>query len=112
MGEKNKGLIVITKTFFRKVKDFFISLLEKNVETNEVITENFNEPENIDENEESEKDRFFKGYNDYKSHKIETSELSGSELIKMNSMLEEEVKMNQEKLFETMKKQRDAENNN
>ena len=49
-----------------------------------------------------------------KQKKIDVSELSGSELVKMNAMLEEENKMNKNKLLEAMEElnKKNSESNN
>ena len=104
MEEKNNELIVAAKTFFKKVKEFFLNLFKNEVkekeatdEENVVVEENkieiTNDKEDIDEKKE-----FFKKYEEFKAEKLDVSELSGSELVKMNAMLEEETKMNKQKL--------------
>lgn len=104
MEENNKGLIVAAKTFFKKVKEFFLNLLKKEDEKiNEIVIEEIeiktDKNENIDvENTSDKKEEFFKKYEAFKAEKIDVSELSGSELVKMNAMLEEETKMNKQKL--------------
>ena len=104
MEEKNNGLIVVAKTFFKRVKEFFLNLLKKEDEKiNENAVEEFetktnkNETTKVEENTD-EKEEFFKKYEAFKAEKIDVSELSGSELVKMNAMLEEETKLNKQKL--------------
>ena len=104
MEENNNGLIVAAKTFFKKVKEFFFNLLKKEDEKiNEIVVEEIeiktdkNEITKVEDNVD-EKEEFFKKYEAFKEGRIEVSELSGSELVKMNAMLEEETKMNKQKL--------------
>lgn len=110
MEDKNNGLIVVAKTFFKKVKEFFLNLLKKEdkkieestIEEKEVETEK-SEVTKVEDNLE-EKEKFFKKYEAFKNEKIDVSELSGSELIKMNAMLEEEAKLNKQRLQNTLNK--------
>lgn len=110
MEEKNNGLIVVAKTFFKKVKEFFFGLFKKEDEKinefadeeKKVETEK-NEVTKTEDNLE-EKEKFFEKYEAFKNEKIDVSELSGSELIKMNAMLEEEAKLNKQRLENTLNK--------
>lgn len=110
MEEKNNGLIVVAKTFFKKVKEFFFGLFKKEDEKinefadeeKKVETEK-NEVKKTEDNLE-EKEKFFEKYEAFKNEKIDVSELSGSELIKMNAMLEEEAKLNKQRLENTLNK--------
>lgn len=104
MEENNKGLVVVAKTFFKRVKEFVLNLFKKEDEKiNENTVEEFeaktdkNEIAKVEDNTD-ERDEFFKKYEAFKAEKIDVSELSGSELVKMNAMLEEETKLNKQKL--------------
>lgn len=104
MEENNKGLVVVAKTFFKRVKEFFLNLFKKEDEKiNENTVEEFesktdkNEITKVEDNTD-EREEFFKKYEAFKAEKIDVSELSGSELVKMNAMLEEETKLNKQKL--------------
>lgn len=121
MEEKNKSLIIATKTFFKKIKDFFINLFVKseNKENNNEeinaessIEDTLDKEKNNNEEKLDEKEEFFKKYNAYKAHEIDVSELTGSELIKINAMLEEENKKNKEKMFDAMEQYRKSQNSN
>lgn len=110
MEEKNNGLIVVAKTFFKKVKEFFFGLFKKE---DEKIYEFADEEKKVEtekndvtktEDNLEEKEKFFEKYEAFKNEKIDVSELSGSELIKMNAMLEEEAKLNKQRLENTLNK--------
>lgn len=110
MEEKNNGLIVAAKTFFKSVKEFFLNLFKKESKMNEtaeeekvVIEENKNEIPEVKDDIDDKKE-FFKKYEAFKAEKLDVSELSGSELIKMNAMLEEETKINKQKLQNALNK--------
>lgn len=129
MEEKNNGLIVAAKTFFKKVKEFFLNLFKKEEIKTEEVKEEVKEEVTVGEvpvieikkkeeqKEETadDKEEFFKKYELFKAEKLDVSELSGSELVKMNAMLEEEMKMNKNKLNEALNefnKKKSEESNN
>ena len=119
MEEKNKGLIVSAKTLFKKITDFFKNLFKKEEKIEEVEEKTVDiveakEEQKIEKNEVDEKTEFFKKYEAFKAKKIDVSELSGSELVKMNAMLEEESKMNKDKLLDAMEElnKKNSESNN
>lgn len=112
MEEKNNGLIVAAKTFFKKVKEFFLNLFKKeeikteevkeDVTVGEVPVIEIKKKEEPKEETIDDKDEFFKKYELFKAEKLDVSELSGSELVKMNAMLEEEMRMNRDKLNDAL----------
>lgn len=110
MEDKNNGLIVVTKSIFDKIKNFF-----KNIFGKKVIEESSSEPFNeINDNilESSQEDvekvteadsiqdkkEFFKKYKEYKEGKINAEDFIGSEKVKLYLMLEEELNINTRKL--------------
>ena len=125
MEEKNNGLIVAAKTFFKKVKEFFLNLFKKEeIKTEEVKEEvtvgevpviEIKKKEEQKEETADDKEEFFKKYELFKAEKLDVSELSGSELVKMNAMLEEEMRMNRDKLNDALNefnKKKSEESNN
>lgn len=112
--ENNNGLIVVTKSIFDKIKNFFKRLFSKNeilsskssnTQEETVETENTIEIEaiEIDTIKNKEKKEFFKKYQDYKDGKINTSDFSGSEKVKIGMMLDEELNLSQKKFEEAMR---------
>lgn len=120
MGEKNKDFTISVKTFFKKISDFFKNLFKKEEKLENVVEENAEdiieskEETKVEKTEVDDKTEFFQKYEAFKAKKIDVSELSGSELVKMNAMLEEENKMNKNKLLEAMEElnKKNSESNN
>ncbi len=106
MENKNNGLIVVTKSIFDKIKDFFKNIFSKKV-TEEISHEVSNQKEDnvlevvqkeIETNQQKDKKEFFKKYNELKEGKISASDFTGSEKVKLNLMLDEELNINSKKL--------------
>lgn len=112
MENKNNSLIVVTKSIFNKIKNFFRNIFNKKVIENEpsessnkiedinTITEKIEEVENSSYND---KEEFFKKYKEFKEGKIKASDFTGAEKVKLSSILDEELKINSKKLEQIQK---------
>lgn len=116
---KNNELIVVTKSVFDKIKMFFKNIFNKNKSENDSYTSsNESNKTNVDtENvtkqltnhlelkniKEKEKQDFFKKYKDYKDGKVTSSSFLGSEKVKLNKMLNEELTLNKKSFEKAIK---------
>ena len=111
MEEKNNSLIVVTKSIFDKIKNFFRNIFNKKViapseESNKAedinaISEKVEEE--IEADLEDDKKEFFKKYKEFKEGKINASDFTGAEKVKLNSILDEELNINSKKLEQIQK---------
>lgn len=114
MGDKNKALVVTTKSIFDKIKNFFKNIFgKKNTEENpsdekiknaEISERVMEEIENsIETDVTDEKSEFFKKYNDFKEGKISASDFEGAEKVRLNLILNEELNISTKKLEQIQK---------
>lgn len=113
MENKNNSLIVVTKSIFDKIKNFFRNIFNKKV-IKDMPSENLNKVEDIDtiaekieeeigSNSEDDKKEFFKKYNDLKNEKVDASDFTGAEKVKLSSILDEELNISRKKLEQIQK---------
>lgn len=111
MENKNNSLIVASKSIFDKIKNFFRNIFNKKViapseESNKAedinaISEKVEEE--IEADLEDDKKEFFKKYKEFKEGKINASDFTGAEKVKLNSILDEELNINSKKLEQIQK---------
>lgn len=109
MIDKNKSLIKSEKNIFKRFIDFIKNIFKKKnpdykkineEDTSKQITE-FKEEgtDTIENNQPTEKEKFFKIYSEVKFHNINMNELSPSDLIKFNLVMKEEIRLKKEKVL-------------
>ncbi len=108
MSDKNNELVVVTKSIFDKIKNFFKNIFsKKRIENDSYDSSNEKiETEHIVEIEDSqdkEKKEFFRKYKAYKEGKLKSSDFTGSEKVKLNSMLNEEFNLSKNKFEKVIK---------
>lgn len=117
MRDKNNELIVVTKSVFDKIKIFFKNIFNRNKSENiSYNSSNESNKTNVDTEDVSqkstnrlementkEKQDFFKKYNDYKEGKVVSSSFLGSEKVKLNKMLNEELTLSKRNFEKAMK---------
>ena len=113
--KENKDLIEYSGGLFSRIKEFFKKIFARKKQTeeiyNEVIEQDFSNANEtnesngntiieVQENTEiegvkalTEKEEFFKVYNDFKNGKISGEDLPLSQLLRINKMLDEENKI-------------------
>lgn len=115
MIDKNRSLIKLEKSIFRKfidyVKDIFKKRKNKKIENFSINEKKFEDLENkqvvevLEEKHDttnesiSEKECFFELYFNVKSGKINMKDLSVSDLIKFNSLIKEEVELKKQNIY-------------
>lgn len=114
MIDKNRSLIKLEKSIFRKFFDYIRNIFKKRkykkIENFSIDEKKFEDSEseqvlevlekNSDTTNESivERERFFQLYFNVKSGKINMKDLSVSDLIKFNSLIKEEVELKKQNI--------------
>lgn len=102
MENKNNSLMVVTKSIFDKIKNFFRNIFNKKV-IEDMPSENSNKIEEVESASYDDKEEFFKKYKEFKEGKIDASDFTGAEKVKLSSILDEELKINSKKLEQIQK---------
>ena len=109
MEKEKSSLIVPTKNFFQKIKEFFVNIFKK--QNHNYKQEKAKNNKDIQTVGANNKEDFFEKYNAYKANQLDISVFTGAELVKINAMLEEEIKINKEKFVNALNQYRILQNN-
>ena len=97
MENQNKLIKYNKENILHKIFNFlkgFFKKEQEHAQTNNINTdETFNDRLHVELKKGNEKNMFFKYYDDYKNNKIKSNDIPLAILIRINKMLEEEIKI-------------------
>ena len=97
MENQNKLIKYNKENILHKIFNFlkgFFKKEQEHAQTNNINTdESFNDRLHVELKKGNEKNMFFKYYDDYKNNKIKSNDIPLAILIRINKMLEEEIKI-------------------